>query len=191
MLRIAAALFVALSISPAADPPHSIQPTAGFAVACYGKQGPTRACDTQAIKNINAARAAEGVGAISLPGNYSSLTLNQKMIAVTNAERTARGLRALVETRKYDRLARTGALASTDPIGPSGHAWGSIWAGVADPLAADFLWMYDDGPGGVNGDCVNPGDPGCWGHRHNILGASYLTAGAGHDHASLAELFVQ
>ncbi|MDQ1460774.1 MAG: hypothetical protein QOI08_2258 [Actinomycetota bacterium] len=140
MFRVAVAvLFAAVSAAPAGDPPQSIQPTPAFAQACYGKPRPTTACDTQAIANINSARAAEGVGPIALPGDYSSLTLNQKMIAVSNAERTARGIPAVVERAKYDRLAKQGAVASTDPIGPSGHAWGSIWAGVADPLAADFL----------------------------------------------------
>jgi hypothetical protein len=179
-----------VTVTPAADPPNT-PPTQAFAIACYGKTKPTKACAKEATKNINSAHTLEGLGPIVLPGNYSSLNLTQKMIAVSNAERTIRGLPAVVETAANDRLAKKGAKASTDPIGPSGHAWGSIWAGVADPLAADYLWMYDDGPGGINLDCQHPGDPGCWGHRHNILGASWLTAGAGHHDDSLAELFVQ
>ena len=187
----AASVAVAGAAAPAADPPASIPPTNAFAIACYGKKKPTAACDTEAIANINSVHTGEGLGPITLPGNYSSLTINQQVIAVSNAERASRGLPAVVETAKYDRLATQGARTSSDPNGPAGHAWGSIWAGVADPLAADYLWMYDDGPGGINLDCVNPGDPGCWGHRHNILGASWLTAGAGHKQASLAALFVQ
>jgi hypothetical protein len=202
MIRAAAAVLVAAFVvsaasvavagaAPASNPPNSIPPTPAFAMACYGKKKPTAACDTQAIANINSVHTGEGLGPITLPGNYSSLTLDQRMIAVSNAERSIRGLPAVVETTKYDRLAAKGAKTSSDPIGPNGHAWGSIWAGVADPLAADYLWMYDDGPGGINLDCVQPTDPGCWGHRDNILGASWLTAGAGHKRASLAELFVQ
>lgn len=30
--------------------------------------------------------------------------------------------------------------------------------------------MYTDGPGGDNLDCKHPNDPGCYGHRKNILG---------------------
>jgi hypothetical protein len=192
MLRVVAVLMIALThLSPMANPKKSIPPTAAFAQACYGKTNPSKACDTQAIANINSARTAEGLGPITLPGDYSTLTLNQKMVAVSNAERSARGLSVLPETKADDKLAKQGAVAGTDPIGPAGHGWGSIWAGVADPLAADYLWMYDDGTHSPNGDCVNKGDPGCWGHRDNILGAAWTSVGAGHDHASLAELFVQ
>jgi hypothetical protein len=184
--------FGALGVSGsagAAGPPN-IPPTAKFGMACYGKQAPTKGCDTQAINNINSARATEGLGPIVLPGNYASLTLTQKEIAVSNAERAARGISVVTEVKKWDRLAKQGADANADPIGPEGHSWGSIWAGVADPLAADYLWMYWDGPGSPNADCVNPGDPGCFGHRNNILGGAFNSIGAGHNHASLAELFV-
>jgi hypothetical protein len=192
MFRAVAVLLSAFTgFVPASNPPHSIQPTAAFARACYGRTRPTLSCDKKAIANINRARALESVGTISLPVDYASLTLDQQMVAVSNAERTSRGLSALPEVKADDNLAKAGAVAQTDPTGPAGHAWGSIWAGVADPLAADFLWMYDDGPGGVNGDCPTPDAPGCWGHRDNILGAAWTTMGAGHDHASLAELFVQ
>jgi uncharacterized protein YkwD len=193
MMRIAAVLLSALisGAAPAADPPQSIAPTARFAQACYGKQGPTAACDKQAIANINRARAMEGVGHIHLPANYANLTWTQQAIAVSNAERVDRGLSKLPERNSLDKLSKQGANANADPSPPPGvHGWGSIWAGVADPLAADFLWMYDDGPGGTNFDCVNPGDPGCWGHRHNIINPSWKAMGAGHDGDSLAELFV-
>ena len=176
--------------SASADSPPNLPPTNQFGLACYGKQRPTTPCDNQAIKNINRVRKTEGLGKIVLPGNYASLTLVQQEIAVSNAERSARGLSVVTENKQWDRLAKTGAVNNTDPIGPSGHSWGSIWAGVADPLAADYLWVYWDGPGSPNGDCQNPGDPGCFGHRDNILNGTFNSIGAGHDHASLAELFV-
>lgn len=201
MKRIAAVLISALVVAaapaltagaaPAADPPQSIAPTGRFAQACYGKLKPTAACDKQAIQNINRARALEGVRKIHLPANYASLTLTQQEVAVTNAERVDRGLSKLPERGSLDKLSKQGADARRDPNGPpSAHGWGSIWAGVADPLAADFLWMYDDGPNSPNGDCHNPGDPGCWGHRHNILNPAWKAMGAGHNRDSLAELFV-
>jgi hypothetical protein len=187
---VGAASVAGAASAPAADPPNQ-PPTQAFEIACYGRKNPTPRCDTEAIKNINTAHAVEGLGPITLPGDYSTLTIQQQMIAISNSERNIRGIGTLVETAALDRRAAKGARTQSDPIGPNGHAWGSIWAGVADPLAADYLWMYDDGPGGINLDCQNPGDPGCWGHRHNILGASYVRAGAGARHASLAELFVQ
>jgi hypothetical protein len=30
--------------------------------------------------------------------------------------------------------------------------------------------MYNDGPGGTNIDCKHGNEPGCYGHRKNILG---------------------
>ena len=181
------------------NPSHNVQPTAAFAV-CYGQAAPTAACNKQAILNINRARKQEGVKPIKLPGNYSSLSVDAQIVAVSNAERTARKLSAVKETTAWDQLAQQGANTDSDPNGDStGQDWGAIWAGnVSDPLAADFLWMYDDGWAGkntINGDCTSPTAPGCWGHRDVILGPSWKTTGAGFDAQtpdgpSLAELFV-
>ncbi|MGO8870375.1 MAG: hypothetical protein ACLQPH_03065 [Acidimicrobiales bacterium] len=174
------------------NPPQSIPPSPAFDAACFGASSPTPACDAAAVANINAARAKEGVAPIQLPPDFARLSVDKRLVKVTNAERTARGLRSLPETRANNRLAQTGAQNDTDPIGPPGRGWGSIWAGgVADPLAADYLWMYDDGPNSPNSDCPQPGAPGCWGHRDNILGSPWASAGAGHAPESLAELFVQ
>ncbi|HEX4492103.1 MAG TPA: hypothetical protein VH914_12925 [Acidimicrobiia bacterium] len=182
--------FLGAGGATAASPPN-IPPTAAFGNACYGQRA-THACDKQAILNINSARATEGLGPIALPANYKSLTLIQKEVAVSNAERTARGLSKLPAKLAWAKLAKTGAVNNTDPIGPSGRGWGSIWAGgLGDPLAADYLWVYWDGPGSPNGDCVNPGDSGCFGHRNNILGPFWTAMGAGKAPGSLAQLFVQ
>ena len=68
---------------------------------------------------------------------------------------------------------------------------GSNWAGgVADPLAADYLWMYDDGSDSSNPDCPRAGAPGCWGPRDHIPGPGWTSMGAGDDLASVNELFV-
>ncbi len=174
------------------NPPQSIPPSSAFDAACFGPSSPTAACNSAAIADISAARAMEGVGPLQLPSHYSSAPVNNQLVDVTNAERMARGLPSLSEKRAYDRLAKAGAQHDTDPIGPAGHGWGSIWAGgVADPLAADYLWMYDDGPNSPNGDCPQAGAPGCWGHRDNILGPYWISVGAGHAPGSVAELFVQ
>ena len=177
--------------SPLSNPPASDAPTAAFAAACYGARTPTVACDRAAIADINTARALEGLGPIVLPANYLRLGIKAKMAAVTNAERTSRGLPKLRQTSSDNQLATLGAAAGRDPIGPAGHGWGSIWAGVADPLAADFLWMYEDGPNSPNLDCPKAGAPGCWGHRDNILSPYWSTIGSAASGPSLAQLFVQ
>jgi uncharacterized protein YkwD len=200
-LFASALLVAAVAASPlqhpaASNPKHNVKPTVAFERACYTGTAPTAACNRQAIKNINRARGEESLPAISLPGDFAKLSVDAQIVAVSNAERTARGLKALTETAANDSIAQTGADNDTDPVEPPGFpaSWGGNWAGVADPLAADFLWMYDDGPGGPNGDCQQAGDPGCWGHRDNILRASWKTtgagAGAGSNGASLAQLFV-
>jgi hypothetical protein len=186
---VVAVLLTASALS-AGNPPQSEPPTAAFAQACYGPTIPTATCDRQAVSNITAARALEGVGPFTLPAGYYRLSLDQKIVAISNEERTARGLPALVETARNNALAQAGAQARTDPVGPPGQAWGSIWAGLADPLAADYLYMYDDGPNSPNGGCPQAGAPGCWLHRDIILGAGWVGTGAGHAGASLAQLFV-
>jgi len=187
-----AILFAMTGTSPLSNPQRSIPPTPAFVAACEGASSPTPACHTAALKNIDFARAVEGLRPITLPVKYWSLPLDGQLVAVTNAERSARRLRLLIEKPAYDTLAQVGANRNSDPIGPPGRGWGSNWAGgVADPLAADYLWMYDDGPNSPNGDCPQAGAPGCWGHRDNILGTAWTAMGAGHHGASLTELFVQ
>lgn len=200
MLKIAALiLFAVTGTSPAppapgpqvSNPQRSIPPTAAFVRACEGVSNPSPACTNAALGNIDSARATEGLRPLELPLDYSSLLFRQQLVVVTNVERSVRRLRSLSESRQYDQLARVGAERHTDPIGPPGRSWGSNWAGgVADPLAADYLWMYDDGPDSPNGDCPQAGAPGCWGHRDNILGPGWTSMGASHYLASVTELFV-
>ncbi len=186
-----ALLFAVTGPSPLSTPHRSIPPTAAFVAACEGVSSPTRACSAAALKNIDDARAVEGLKPMTLPATFSSLPLDGQLVFVANAERSTRGLRRLAQKAAYDDLAQVGADHDSDPIGPPGRNWGSNWAGgVADPLAADYLWMYDDGPDSPNGDCRQAGAPGCWGHRDNILGTGWTSMGAGHHQASLTELFV-
>jgi len=193
LLKIAVAVLFAMTGTSSSSNPHkSIPPTAAFAAACEGLSSPTPACSTAALENIDFARAVEGLKPMTLPAKFSSLSLDEQLVVVTNSERSARGLRPVTQKAAYDDLAQVGADHNADPIGPAGRDWGSNWAGgVADPLAADYLWMYDDGPDSPNGDCPEAGAPGCWGHRDNILDAGWTSMGAGHHQASLTELFVQ
>jgi hypothetical protein len=176
------------------DPPANILPSTAFEQACYVVNSAT--CTSVALAAIDSAHAAEGIPALSLPANYSSLSHADQMVVVTNAERQERHLSAFAGPRgSLDSLALLGAQANTDPTGPAGTSWASIWAsGYATVLAADFAWMYDDGIGSDNIDCTPSNPSGCWGHRHNILvpwagsmGAAFTTQGSGN---SMAELFV-
>jgi hypothetical protein len=175
-------------------PPESISPPAAFTVACFGA-GSVTACDRAALTAIDAARATEGYGPLVLPPDFYALDPSAQLVAVANAERTSRGLPALRRSAPLDALALRGAIAGRDPIGPPRSTWASnISWGYRTALAADFAWMYDDGPGGPNVDCPRAGAPGCWGHRRNILspwsGSSGAAAVGTADGLVLTELFV-
>jgi hypothetical protein len=131
------------------------------------------ACETAALGDINAARAAEEVGAMQLPGDFGALTVPQQLLVLSDLERVDRGLVPVLGlSGPLDQDALTGAQHDADPEPTefNGDAWSANWeGGYASPLEADFEWMYDDGFGSDNEDCTSPSDAGCWGHRHDIL----------------------
>lgn len=177
------------------DPAQSEPASADFYSNCFGSSYNQTACDQSALSNIDRALANEGYGPMSLPSNYSSLSMAAQLIAVANAERTIRGLPAMPENSSLDSRAYQGAQAGADPTGPSGYAWGSNLAtGYPTALSADYVWMYDDGTNSPNVDCQSAGQSGCWGHRHNILIQGSGQAGAAiYDNngtVNLTELFV-
>jgi hypothetical protein len=133
-------------------------------------------CQAAALDAINEGRAYEHLGPMTLPTNWSALTLTEQLFVATNLERTARGLPAMTGmSTTLDSAALRGALGDTDATPPSSGfstigVWTSNWAGgVGNPLEAVFLWMYDDGLNSPNVDCSYPGESGCWAHRDNIL----------------------
>ncbi len=140
----------------------------------------SRACTTYILAAINHARAVEGVAPMMLPNNWYTLSADEQMFVLTNLERTARGLppyQGLVSALNHS--AAAGAARNVDPWFVSGMTQQGFTSILADaspsPLAADYVWMYNDGWGGTsrntsNVDCTSPGASGCWGHRHNILG---------------------
>lgn len=177
------------------DPSQSEPASADFYSNCFGSSYNQSACDQSALSNIDRALANEGYGPLSLPSNYSSLSMAAQLIAVANAERTIRGLPAMPENSSLDARAYQGAQAGADPTGPSGYAWGSNLAtGYPTALSADYVWMYDDGTNSPNVDCQSAGQSGCWGHRHNILIQGSGQAGAAiyddNGTVNLTELFV-
>jgi hypothetical protein len=172
-----------------------MQPSKQFDQACLGG-GTAAQCDAASLVLIDRAHAAEGISPLVLSADYSHMSLVKQVIATANAERSARGLPAMPESAQLDSMAARGAHLGDDPAGPGAYRWGSnISEGNPTALAADFGWMYNDGPGGSNVDC-QPGDmSGCWGHRANILIACSGSAGAGTFHGgpygtNLAQVFV-
>jgi hypothetical protein len=126
------------------------------------------------ITDINSCRALEDVGPLTLPTNWRTLTQVQQGFVLINLERVNRGLTPIVGlSPALNQLASQGAANGVDPSFPSGAfgGGGAIWAGAGSALAADYMWMYDDGPHGLdtNIGCPSAGGPGCWGHRDIIL----------------------
>ena len=136
---------------------------------------------------VNAGRALEGLSPISGSG-LGAFSVTQEMFVIINLERTARGLPPFEEmTSSLDALAQIGATDLEDPPLPTApgapSATGTLWAGTADPLFADFAWMYEDGctpvaqQAGFNTGC-SAVPPEAWEHRHEIL-EDFSALGAG------------
>ena len=115
---------------------------------------------------IDYCRAIEGVGPLTLPSNWSSLSVEEQMLVVFNLERVNRGEDPIVGlSASLDANAQQAADDDVDPTAGAG-----IWeGGDANTLWADNSWMYQDGYGSGNEACTTPGEWGCWGHRDNIL----------------------
>jgi hypothetical protein len=162
-------------ILPPGNPPANIAPNPPFLGACSGRSYDDSAgCISTTLAAIANGRQAEGLPGMVLPTDWTALTAQEQVFVVTNLERTVRGLPPLTAmASQLDQAAAVGAAESTDPSPPGGFPWtqwGSNWAGaMGNPLEADYYWMYDDGLGSSNIDCQSAGDPGCWGHRDNIL----------------------
>jgi hypothetical protein len=190
----------AAGILPPSNPPANIAPSSA-----------------DWLTSIDAARADEGVGPMSVPeAQLSSLPVAEQLFTVMNEERVDRGLPPInYMTSQLNSYAQAGANGGTDPSFPTdvtgGSAvtyGGSIWAGgLSSVLEADYYWMYSDGWGGTSGTTneacseANPAD--CWGHRDIILheyancpsGPPVLSMGAaysptGYSGGSIAAIFV-
>jgi len=161
-------------VEPLGNPSGNWPPSRAFENDCIGghrARAALQACNRVALAEIDAARHAERLGPLQLPAGFGAEPPAGQVVTVTNAERTSRGLAAATPSAVLDRYALVGAEHRSDPGFPSGvGAAASVWAGgYGTPLAADFGWMYDDGPGGPNIDCTASHPQGCWGHRHDLL----------------------
>jgi hypothetical protein len=144
-------------------------------------------CTNYILEAINVARADEGLVAMALPSNWYSLTTTQQLFVVANLERTARGLPPYLGLNAaLSADAQQAAQTNSDPSVAPGFAigndaqgvpgMGGAWAGGFAVLAADYIWMYDDGWGGSaantsNVACTSATATGCWAHRDELLGS--------------------
>lgn len=176
-------LALAAGILPPNNPTSNLAPQPDFFAACVAAGQSSPSCTQQTVQAIDAARAAEKVGPLKLPQNWSKLTAAEQIFVLTNLERVDRGL-APIEglVSALDAAALKGAKANTDPAVPATlsanqtvEAYASNWAGGLSPLSADYEWMYADGLSASssqgNLDCNANTQTGCWGHRDNILTA--------------------
>ncbi len=145
------------------------------------------ACTNYILAAINNARSIEGVRPMVLPSNWFSLSVPQQLFVLMDLERTARGLPAYLGINAaLTADAQHSAAANSDPSIAAGFAmandaqgsagFGGAWSGGFNPLAADYIWMYDDTWGGSaaktsNIACTSAGAAGCWAHRDELLGS--------------------
>ncbi len=188
---------------PIPDPSANRSPSQSTLQACTLDPA-GQACFDDALADLNAARVSEGDLPMLLPGDWSSLTIPQQLLVLSNLERVDRGLVPLEGlSANLDNDAEQGAQQDMDP--PFNNIYGGAasanWeGGYVSPLLSDFAWMYDDGYGSGNLDCTTPTSDGCWGHRHDILwdftapavmGAAYEDAVSSDDgDPSESEIFV-
>jgi 5-hydroxyisourate hydrolase-like protein (transthyretin family) len=198
----------ATSGTPTTDPALNIAPNPNYWTTCSSQGAASSACTDAVVQAINNARAAEGVGPMTLPNGFAQMTPAVQTFVVSNLERVDRGLApAAGMVGTLNSASQTAANNDADPmlaswtIGSfSANRWGSIWAGDLNALAADYDWMYNDGwgpSGSYNLDCTSATASGCWGHRDNILspygGQELITGVASTDQSqwlSIAQIFV-
>ena len=154
---------------------------------CSSPTDTSSACVSSALDNIDYARSLEGVGPMTLPLDYATLTVPQQLLAIFDLERTARGL--LPEyglAAPLDQQAMQGAEAGREPSLNSSGAYqdnGSLVITNLNPLEADYDLMYFDGWAGstaatINKACTSASSSACWLHRQVILTSACTGGGA-------------
>ena len=164
--------------------------------ASWTTRGDSPRCASFTLAAINHARARLGETVLTLPSNWTRLTYAEQLFVIADMERVSAGYPAYLGlNRALSREATRAAATRSDPRVAPGFAIGrnpfgqpgfdGAWATGTNVLAADFLWMYDDGWGGSarntpNRLCTGPGVWACWSHRDELLGsASDPSAGVG------------
>ncbi|MGA2519990.1 MAG: hypothetical protein ABSG81_04130 [Acidimicrobiales bacterium] len=164
-------------ILPPRNPAADIAAAPAFSGLCEQDGFDAAPCISAATQALSAARADEGLGPVTLPSDFASLSAGEQLFVLSDIERVDRGLPPVVGmVDALDQDAQAGADGDTDatpsslPPGSSVSRWGSNWAEAAGPLGSMYAWMYEDGPGSGNADCTAADGAGCWGHRDNVLG---------------------
>ena len=184
MAAAAVAILVA-SCAPGAsasapNPRHNIKISPRKLVPCFTQsRSYSRTCKEALIYYLDRARRQTGLSPYRLPADFLRLPASEEVLILSNLDRIAYSLDPIAGlSQSLDQLALQGARDSGDPeFQPSQefpqstvYEWGSNWAGGREPLLlAYYFWMYDDGYGSNNLACQAPSDPGCWGHRQNVL----------------------
>ena len=143
-------------------------------------------CTDFVLRALNAARSNEGLQPIELPTNWYRLKPQEQIFVIVDLERTSRGLPPYVGlNRQLHATAQFAASHQVDPTFAAGFrvgldpqgvlGMGGALAKAFTTLAADYVWMYDDGWGGTvsatpNLACSFAGALGCWAHRDQLLG---------------------
>ncbi len=164
--------------SAAGNPTTNIPPSPAFPDRC-DQAYQSAACTTAAVAALNNARRVMGLPAYVLPANFVLLPPAYQFLALSNADRALAGLTPITAfNATLNSVAQTAANAAADPSATSVPStiggrpftyWTANWAGGMSPLEAYYDWMYDDGYGSNNLDCVEQKDSGCWGHREDTL----------------------
>lgn len=180
-LIVAAALAIgSVPAAAAPNPAHNLPLSSARLAPCYEHGSHySETCKKALIFYLDRARRRSGLAPYRLPADFLRLSPTKEILILSNLDRVAYSLDPIAGLSKdLDRQAMRGARAGGDPVFepspqfPAGtvYEWGSNWAGGQAPLLlAYYLWMYDDGYGSANLACQAPGDPGCWGHRQNVL----------------------
>lgn len=154
------------------DPATSIAlPSGVWSPACMNHPM-RRTCERRMVRGLNHARAVMGEPAYDLPARFGALRGREQVVVLTNLDRKLYRLAAVAGLNPtLNASAERGADAGVDPqfVTVGGRQLvrgGANWAGgLRSPLAAYFMWMYDDADQG-------------WQHRHNMLmpsgGSGYL-----------------
>ena len=143
-------------------------------------------CLDSVLHNINYARSLEGLGPLVLPSDYASDSVPVQQLIITDEERGDRGLAEFTGLDPCPLRLRRPLLPPAQTLSHRRrylyYESAAIFAQDYTPLGADYAWLYNDGYGGTNIDCTSQSDPGCWGHRDNVLGPwSTNTYPDGHD----------
>ena len=157
-----------------ANPSSSLAPSPNFFDSCsQSRIDNSTGCTNASLAAINNARKIEGISPMILPANFTQLSTIDQLTYVLNSERTARNLSPINHVSQLlNKNSFVGAHLNQDPNVTSSKfaSSASLWAGgIPNVLAADYLWMYDDGPNSFNVDCSASNPSGCWAHRDSIL----------------------